>query len=158
VPATGTKGLADTLDGAIDTPYSHQASVQLTQEIAAGWAVSASYLFVGARELLGHTGSLNAFQTGTLATGKPILGGRTYPEVGALFVQTNTGESSHHGVTLEIVRRFADGYSVHASYTTAKTRTNVDSLANLSDIPRARMSTWSEDPHGRTFGIAGRCR
>jgi outer membrane receptor protein involved in Fe transport len=138
VPAAGVKGLADTLDGAIDTPYSHQASVQVTQEIAVGWAVSGSYLFVGARELLGHTGNLNAFQTGTLATGKPILAGRTYPEVGALFVQTNTGESSHHGATFEVRKRFADGYSVHGSYTVAKTRTNVDSLANLSDIPEAQ--------------------
>ena len=135
VPAAGVKGLADTLDGAIDTPYSHQASAQITQEIASGWAASASYLFVGGRELLGHTGNINAFQTGTLATGKPILAGRTYPEVGALFVQTNTGESSHHGVTLEIQKRYSGGYGVRGSYTIASTDTNVDSLANLSDIP-----------------------
>jgi outer membrane receptor protein involved in Fe transport len=137
VPAAGVKGLADTLDGAIDTPYSHQASVQVTHEIGTGWALSGSYLFVGARGLLGHTGNLNAFQTGTLATGKPIMAGRRFPEVGALFVQTNTGESSHHGVTLEVQRRFAGGYSLHGSYTASQTETNVDSLANLSDIPEA---------------------
>jgi len=135
VPAAGVKGLADTLDGAIDTPYSHQASAQITQEIANGWAVSVSYLFVGGRNLLGHTGNLNAFQTGTLATGKPILAGRTYPEVGALFVQTNTGESSHHGATVEVQKRYSGGYSVHGSYTISRTKTNVDSLANLSDLP-----------------------
>jgi Carboxypeptidase regulatory-like domain/TonB dependent receptor len=137
VPAAGVKGLADTLDGAIDTPYSHQASVQVTQEIGGGWAIAGSYLFVAARDLLGHTGNLNAFQTGTLATGKPILAGRTYPEVGALFVQTNTGESSHHGGTFEIERRYANGYSLHGSYTLSQSRTNVDSLANLSDLPEA---------------------
>jgi hypothetical protein len=131
------KGLADTLDGAIDTPYSHQASVQVTQEIGGGWAIAGSYLFVAARDLLGHTGNLNAFQTGTLATGKPILAGRTYPEVGALFVQTNTGESSHHGGTFEIERRYANGYGLHGSYTLSQSRTNVDSLANLSDLPEA---------------------
>jgi hypothetical protein len=135
VPATGVKGLADTLDGAIDTPYSHQASVQVSHEVLPGWVASASYLFVGARDLLGHTGNINAFQTGTLATGKPILGGRTYPEVGALFVQTNTGTSAYHGVTLELQRRFRDGYGLHASYTTSDADTNVDSLANLSDLP-----------------------
>ena len=135
VPAAGVKGLADTLDGAIDTPYSHQASVQVSHEVVPGWVASASYLFVGARDLLGHTGNLNAVQTGTLATGKPILGGRTYPEVGALFVQTNTGTSSYHGVTFELQRRFRDGYGLHASYTTSDAETNVDSLANLSDLP-----------------------
>ena len=135
VPAAGVKGLADTLDGAIDTPYSHQASVQVSHEVASGWVASASYLFVGARDLLGHTGNLNAVQTGTLATGKPILAGRTYPDVGALFVQTNTGTSSYHGATFELQRRFRDGYGLHASYTTADAKTNVDSLANLSDLP-----------------------
>ncbi|HEX2443436.1 MAG TPA: TonB-dependent receptor [Vicinamibacterales bacterium] len=135
VPAAGTKGLADTIDGALDTPYSHQASVQISQEVGPGWALSASYLYVGARDLIGHTGNLNAVQTGTLPTGKPIIGGRMFPEVGAIFVQTNTGESSHHGGTFEVQRRLADGYSLHGSYTISRTRTNVDSLANLSDIP-----------------------
>jgi outer membrane receptor protein involved in Fe transport len=135
VPPAGTKGLADTLDSTIDTPYSHQVSAQITQEIGSGWAISGSYLFVGARDLIGHTGNLNAFQTGSLATGKPILGGRTYADVGVLFVQTNTGESSHHGGTFEIQKRFGEGYGLHGSYTLSKTRTNVDSLANLSDLP-----------------------
>jgi outer membrane receptor protein involved in Fe transport len=146
VPAAGVKGLADTLDGAIDTPYSHQASVQISHEVMSGWVASAAYLFVGARELLGHTGNLNAFQTGVLATGKPILAGRTYPEVGALFVQTNTGESTHHGGTFELQKRFNGGYSVSGSYTISKTRTNVDSLANLSDIPETLDIEIEEGP------------
>jgi hypothetical protein len=103
--------------------------------VVSGWVASVSYLFVGARDLLGHTGNINAFQTGTLATGKPILGGRTYADVGALFVQTNTGTSAYHGVTFELQRRFRDGYGFHTSYTTSDAETNVDSLANLSDLP-----------------------
>ena len=135
VPAAGSKGLADTLDSAVDTPYSHQASVQVTQEIGPGWAVSGSYLFVGARDIIGHTGNLNAFQSGTLPTGKAILGNRKFADVGVLFVQTNTGESSHHGGTFEIQKRFGGGYGLNASYTLSRSRTNVDSLANLADLP-----------------------
>jgi outer membrane receptor protein involved in Fe transport len=146
VPASGVKGLADTLDGAIVTPYSHQTSVQISHEIGPGWAISGSYLFVAAREQLGHTGNLNAFQTGTLATGKPIFAGRTYPDVGALFVQTNTGESSHHGATFEIQRRFGGGYSLHGSYTLSETLTNVDSLANLSDLPEGQAIEVERGP------------
>ena len=146
VPAAGTKGLADTLDGAIDTPYSHQASLQISQDVGKGWAVSASYLFVGAREIIGHTGNLNAFQSGVLPTGKPILGGRTYPEVGAIFVQTNTGASSYHGGTFEVQRRFGGGYSLHGSYTRSRSRANVDSLANLSDIPEAQDADAERGP------------
>jgi outer membrane receptor protein involved in Fe transport len=152
VPAAGVRGLADTLDGAIDTPYSRQASLQVSQEVASGWAVSASYLYVGARDVLGHTGNLNAFQTGTLATGKPILAGRTYPEVGAIFVQTNTGQSSHHGATFEVQRRFSGGYSLNGSYTIARTRTNVDSLANLSDLPETQDIDIERGPSRQDVG------
>ena len=152
VPPAGVKGLADTLDGAIDTPYSHQASAQISHEVMPGWVASASYLYVGARELLGHTGNLNAFQTGVLPTGKPILAGRTYPEVGALFVQTNTGESTHHGGTFELQRRFASGYSLHGSYTISETRTNVDSLANLSDLPEGQDIDVERGPSRQDVG------
>jgi len=135
VPITSSLGLADTLDGAIRTPYSHQASTQISQEIGRGIAVSAAYLFLGARQVPGHTGNLNAFQTGVLPAGKPILAGRTYPEVGDLFVQTNTGTSNYHGATFEAEKRFANGIGFHGSYTLSRVRNNVDSLANLADLP-----------------------
>jgi hypothetical protein len=138
VPATSSVGLADTLDGAIRTPYSHQSSVQISQEIGRGVAVSAGYLFLGARQVPGHTGNLNAFQTGTLASGKPILGGRTFPELGDMFVQTNTGTSNYHGATFEIEKRFAASLGFHGSYTLSRVRNNVDSLANLADLPEGQ--------------------
>jgi carboxypeptidase family protein/TonB-dependent receptor-like protein len=138
VPSNSTIGLADTLDGAIRNPYSHQASGQISQEVGNGIALSASYLFLGARQVPGHTGNLNAFQTGTLPSGKPILGGRTYPEVGDLFVQTNTGMSNYHGVTVEAEKRMARGVGFHGSYTLSSVRNNVDSLANLADLPEGQ--------------------
>jgi hypothetical protein len=138
VPPTSSIGLADTLDGAIRNPYSHQASGQISQEIGDGIAVSASYLYLGARQVLGHTGNLNAFQTGVLPSGKPILGGRFYPEVGDLFVQTNTGISNYHGATFEAEKRLANGIGFHGSYTLSRVRNNVDSLANLADIPEGQ--------------------
>jgi TonB dependent receptor-like, beta-barrel len=139
VPATNTiAALADTLDGTVRTPYSHQASAQISHEIGRGIAVSVGYLFLGARDVLGHTGNLNAFPIGVLASGKPILGGRAYPEVGDLFVQTNTGRSTYHGATLELEKRFAGTVGFHASYTLSRVRNNVDSLANFADIPEGQ--------------------
>jgi len=138
VPSTSSLGLADTLDGAIRNPYSHQASAQMSQEVARGIALSASYLYLGARQVPGHTGNLNAFQNGVLPSGKPILGGRTYPEVGDLFVQTNTGTSNYHGATFEAEKRMSNGIGFHGSYTLSKVRNNVDSLANLADLPEGQ--------------------
>jgi len=138
VPSTSSLGLADTLDGAIRTPYAHQTSAQLTQEVGRGIAVSASYLFLGARQVLGHTGNLNAFQTGVLPSGKPIYGGRTFADVGDLFVQTNTGISNYHGGTFELEKRFSNAFGFHGSYTLSRVRNNVDSLANLADLPEGQ--------------------
>jgi hypothetical protein len=136
VPTTSSISLADTLDGALRTPYSHQASVQVSHEVARNLAVSAGYLFLGARQLIGHTGNLNAVQTGVLPSGKPsFLGGRQFAEVGDMFVQTNTGQSDYHGMTLEVERRFDGRFGFHGSYTLSDVKTNVDSLANLADIP-----------------------
>jgi hypothetical protein len=136
VPSTSSVSLADTLDGAVQTPYSHQASAQVSHEIGGRMAVSAGYLYLGARDVIGHTGNLNAIQTGTLPSGKPsFIGGRMYPELGDVFVQTNTGRSNYHGMTLELERRFDGRIGFHGSYTLSRVRTNVDSLANLADIP-----------------------
>src|SRR5262249_54185737 len=131
-------GLADTLDGAIRTPYSHQASVQVSHEIGHELVVSAAYLYLGAREVLGHTGNLNAVQTGVLASGKPVYGARLYPEVGDLFVQTNTGVSNYHGVTFEVQRRLAGAIGFHGSYTWSRVRNTEDSLANFADLPETQ--------------------
>jgi hypothetical protein len=138
VPNISTIGLADTLDGAINTPYSHQASAQISREIGTRMMVSAAYLYLGAREVLGHTGNLNAVQTGVLSTGKPLYGARIYPEVGNLFVQTNTGIANYHGATFELEGRFAGGTSLHGSYTLSRSRNNVDSLANFADLPEGQ--------------------
>jgi outer membrane receptor protein involved in Fe transport len=136
VPATSSVSLADTLDGAVRTPYSHQASVQISQEVARGLAVTVGYLFLGARDIIGHTGNLNAIQTGTLPSGKPsFVGGRRFAELGDVFVETNTGRSNYHGMTIELQRRVAGRIGFHGSYTLATVRNNVDSLANLADIP-----------------------
>src|SRR5262249_30241258 len=62
-PLTGTTSLTDNMSGALKNPYSIQASLQYSRELGAGYALSMSYLFVGARDLLGHTGNLNAVQT-----------------------------------------------------------------------------------------------
>src|SRR5436309_2115191 len=49
VPASSNVGFADTIDGAIRTPYSHQASAQISHETGGGIALSAGYLLPRAR-------------------------------------------------------------------------------------------------------------
>jgi hypothetical protein len=147
-PAAGAPTLNDTLDANLDTPYSEQASLQLSQELPGGVAVTAGYLFVHGVQLVGRTGNLNAVATpvpvGVLpppmpAPGQPYFGARTFPELGDIVFVTNLGDSVYHGGSLEVERRFGLGLGVHGSYTFSKTISDggVDSMASLSDFPQA---------------------
>jgi hypothetical protein len=145
---TGIPTLNDTLDANLRTPYSEQASLQLSQELPGGIAVTAGYLFVHAVSLLGRTPNLNAIATpapvGVFpppAPGQPYFGGpgsRRFPELGDAFFLTNPGGSVYHGGTLEVERRFGLGLGVHGSYTFSKTMSDggVDSPTSLGDFPQ----------------------
>jgi hypothetical protein len=135
VPATGGTSLTDNMSGELTNPFSYQASAQVAHDLGGGFAVTAGYLFVRANDLPGHTGNLNAFQTGTLSTGKPIVAGRRFPELGNFHVTDNVGTSTYHGGTLEVKKQFNRGIGFTASYTLAQSRTNVESVTNLGDFP-----------------------
>jgi hypothetical protein len=150
-PAAGAPTLNDTLDANLRTPYSEQASLQLSQELPGGLALTAGYLFVHAVKLVGRTGNLNVVATPTplglgLPPSKPFFGGRRFPELGDSFFLTNQGDSVYHGGTLEIERRFGIGFGIHGSYTFSKTMSDggVDSPTSLTDFPEAPgVSEWA---------------
>jgi len=147
VPAMGNPNLNDTLDGRLRTPYSEQASLQLSQELPGGVAVTASYLFVHGVKLIGRTGNLNAVAIPVPANvmmppapGQLFFGGsRRFQDVGDIFFITNLGDSVYNGGTLDVQRRFGLGLVVHGSYTFSRTISDggVDSMASLSDFPQA---------------------
>jgi len=132
-PATRT-GFSDNQDSNLTNQYSHQASAQISHEVAKGLGVSASYLFLRAKDVPLTGANLNAVQTGVLPTGKPIYAGRRFPELGDFFVVANRGWSTYHGATFEVQRPFSGNLGFHASYTLSRTRSNGDSVANLADF------------------------
>jgi hypothetical protein len=132
-PAIAT-GFSDNMDADLRNQYSHQTSVEVSQEVGPGLAVSASYLFLDARAVPITGPNLNAVETGELPTGKPIIGGRRFIELGDFFVVANRGWSTYHGATFEIEKRFQGNVGFHASYTVSRTRSNGDSVANLADF------------------------
>jgi hypothetical protein len=150
-PVAGAPTLNDTLDANIRTPYSEQASLQLSQELPGGLALTAGYLYVHGVKLVGRTANLNAVATPApvgigLAPGKPFFGARRFSDLGDAFFLTNQGDSVYHGGTLEIERRFGLGFGIHGSYTFSKTMSDggVDSPTSLTDFPEAPgVSEWA---------------
>jgi outer membrane receptor protein involved in Fe transport len=131
-------GFRDNMSGLLRTPYSEQASLEISRELGGGVAITVGYLYVHGLKLAAHTGLLNGVQTGTLPSGKPIFArpaGRIFPELGDFYVTDDIGYSIHHGGTLEIEKRFSRGFSFHGSYSFSKTINNAESVANLADLP-----------------------
>jgi outer membrane receptor protein involved in Fe transport len=142
VPIVGgiiNPGFRDNKDGGLRTPYSEQASLELSHELGSGVAISVSYLYVHGLKIAAHTGLLNGVQTGTLPSGKPVFaraaGGRRFLELGDFYVIDDIGFSIHHGGSFRIEKRFSRGFSLHSSYTFSKTINNAESVANLADLP-----------------------
>jgi outer membrane receptor protein involved in Fe transport len=144
VPATGATSLTDNVNSELVNPYSYQASAQISHEVAKDLEVSVSYLWVEARNLLGHTANLNAVPTGASANGQPVLAGRRFPELGNFHVTDNLGTSKYHGGTIEVQKRFSGGIGFHASYTLSEGRTDVESVTNLADFPEGLDFTAEE--------------
>ncbi|MEW6734275.1 MAG: TonB-dependent receptor, partial [Acidobacteriota bacterium] len=138
-PANNTRapGFSSNLAANLRTPYSQQASLQISQELGKGVLVSASYLYVHGLKIICHSNNLNAFQNGALPTGKAILGGRQFPLLGDFYVKGNFGMSIYHGGTFEVEKRFTNQLAVHASYTVSKTISNQDTIASIADFPES---------------------
>lgn len=145
-------GFADAIDGRLKSPYSEQASLEISQEVGGGVAVSASYLYVHGLKIIHHTPNINAFRTDTLPTGKPVLRGRRFIEVGDIFVKDNSGASVYHGGTLEVEKRFNRGIGFHGSYTFSKTMSLSDSLANLADLVEGLDTNLERAPSRQHVG------
>jgi hypothetical protein len=137
-------------------PYTEQASLNISQELGSGVAISATYHYVHAIHQNAISGNLNAQQTGVVDNGPgDAPGGKAcygaaivngvcqeptnarFPNLGTLFYIVDSGGLSiYHGGTAEIEKRFSHGFSLHGSYTFERTISNYESVANLADIPQ----------------------
>ncbi|MFQ3582985.1 MAG: TonB-dependent receptor [Chloracidobacterium sp.] len=129
-----TASFADNLSRRLRNPYAQHLAAGV-EYVWQGVTWSASYLRVLALKLPGHTGNLNAFQTGTLPTGKPVLAGRRFAELGHFFVTDNLGTSGYHGGFFAAHRAWRRGWSLSVAHTWSKTLTTVDAVNNLADYP-----------------------
>jgi outer membrane receptor protein involved in Fe transport len=149
-PTFGNPTLNIGLDGNLDNPYSEQASLQLSQELPGGVAVTAGYLFVHGVKLVGLSANLNGAPTAPppgspLTPGKTFFGARRFRELGDISFLTNIGDSAYHGGTLEVEKRFGLGLGIHGSYTFSKTMSDggTDAPSSITDNEDPGVSEWA---------------
>jgi hypothetical protein len=128
------------------TSASAQVSHEIGRAMASPWETSISARATS----IGHTGNLNAIQTGTCPrASRRSSAAASIPELGDVFVQTNTGRSNYHGMTVELERRYDGHIGFHGSYTLFAVRTNVDSLAQPRRHPGRTCDIDSEMARSR---------
>jgi hypothetical protein len=141
VPPTCTSNLSVNKAGAMENPFSYQASLQISQQFSTNVVLKVGYLFVRAPNLLAITTNLNApFSGQTEPDGTPMYSTQLlYPALGDFFVIHNGGFSNYNGGTLEVEKRFARNLGLDGSYTYSKTISDVDSFSNLGDFPQTSL-------------------
>jgi outer membrane receptor protein involved in Fe transport len=135
VPNVTSSSRSMNLNGGLRNPYSHQASLQIAHQLTDDLAVSATYLMVKGQNLVFRSQNLSAVQTGTLPSGKPLLAGRRFAELGEFNAIDNIGWSNYHGGTFEAMKRFSQRFGLTASYTWSKTISNGEGPGSLADAP-----------------------
>lgn len=124
------------------SPYSEQASLGISYQLAGDVAISAHYLFVHGLKLPAAGTNINAIQTGTTPDGRPLLAGRRDPHYLAVLVVRNDDRSNYHGGTFSLNKRFNHHFSLNASYTISKTISLRDPAGWGLDL-----AMWANDPN-----------
>jgi outer membrane receptor protein involved in Fe transport len=125
-----------TMDRALETAYSRQASVEVERQMTAGITVSAGYQFLRGANLLM---SVNQNVPTCVATGTNN-GCRPNPNYGNNSQYSAAGTSQYHGLHLSLVQRPARWGSYRVSYTLSKSMNNVGEFFFSSPIDPTDLS------------------
>jgi hypothetical protein len=92
-PGVASPGLTFGLTQNLRTPYSEQASAEISHEVGGGVRGFRAVLVRARPQARSSTGMLNGVRTGTQPSGEPIFGARRFTDLGDFFVQDSGGYS-----------------------------------------------------------------
>ena len=148
-------GFRDNKGGFLRTPYSEQASLEISHELGGGVAITVGYLYVHALKLAAHTGLLNGVQTGTLINGVVVPG--VVPGGKPVF-DRRSADGYSRNLAISTSPTTSDSPSITAGHSRSRSGSRaglVFTAAILSRRPsttRNRWPTWPTCPKGRTSG------
>ena len=132
--------LVESFDEVFDTPLTYNYNVAFERELRTGWMARAAY--VGSTATTARSSiTLNpAIYTPGGPTGNPDAR-RAMPEYGSLgqFVQDRS--SRYNSMQLTLNRRYADGFTVRASYTLADLQ---GTIGGPEMAPGTSILTWTK--------------
>lgn len=126
--STGTPPLQDitSLSSDFENMYAIHTNAQVEQVIANDLSLTVGFIHSGGRHLPLYR-SINRVRTGaTLLDGRPFLstaagvGTRIDPRFNNILLAEAAGNSNYNALTIQLQRRFAQGYQFSANYTLSK--------------------------------------
>jgi len=121
--------------------YAELASLEIEDQLGAGWFLTAGYHFVHGLELPVYL-SVNGIPNGTLSDGRQAFAPAD-PNFGFALIAEPIGFSIYHAGTLSIRRNFAQHYSVLANYTWSKS-IDIATDVQLTDTPQNYLDTRAD--------------
>ena len=127
---SGTLPNLTTIDRRLQNAYSHQASVEIEQQVGAGSTISAGYHYAGGEHLLM---SINQNVPSCVAAGSNN-GCRPNPGYANNSQYSSAGSSTYHGLHVSVLHRLAPWGQYRVSYTLSKAMNNLGEFFFSSPI------------------------
>lgn len=134
-----------------DNMYAMHFQTQIEQAISNDLSITAGYIHSEGRHLPTYR-QINFLPTGgTLADGRPIFSSanRVNPSFNTILAIESGGNSRYDALTLQLNKRFSQGYQFSFNYTLSRARDNAPER-NLQGVTAASLS----DPTNRNFDWA----
>jgi hypothetical protein len=130
-------------------PTAYQASLSLQQEIIKDWSVELGYIFYRGNFINRPTEG-NYRESGTCALASPTCAfGPQYvrinPAIAQEIVHNSSGNSTYHGGTLSLTKRFANNFQMQANYTYSRAMDDVFDFASgtIEPFPTRGDLEWA---------------
>ncbi len=111
----------------IRNPYTQQWNLTIEQDIGFSTGLRISYIGLKSTDLL-YGRDINQVPASTI----PFSASRRpYPAYQSIFMYSNGGNQTYHSLSIEVNRRWSKGLSFQASWTWAKSLTDVDETGDV---------------------------
>ena len=126
--------------------YAMHFQTQLEQALTNDLSFTVGYIHSQGRHLPVYR-QINRLSTAaTLADGRPIYGDRINTNFNNITIVESSGNSNYNALTLQLNKRFSQGYQFSLNYTLSRARDNAPER-NLQGVTAATLS----DPSNRNF-------
>jgi Carboxypeptidase regulatory-like domain/TonB dependent receptor len=142
----------ETVDPNFKTLYAIHSNAQIEQALTSNLSVTAGFIHSSGRHIPVYRNINRINPVGTLADGRPIFSNtvsattRRDPRFNNILIAESVGNSNYNALTLQLSKRFSQGYQFSANYTLSKAE---DDAPEQNVVATQVGNLVSQDPFNR---------